>query len=195
MKNKIKIINGLAILPEGISSVSIEIEDGFISNISKKKEYSKVDVVLDARRKFVLPGFIDIHTNGIAGFDLSNGVYELDSGNFISDKSAYIKGLNNALMAYAKTGVTRALLTSLASPIEQLKKVFGFVSLYKSNFVNSPWKGIIEGLYVEGTFMKLNEYRGAHNPKYFNKPSIKLFDELQKASNGLSKIVNGVPEW
>lgn len=195
MKNKIKIINGRVVLPAGISRVSVEIEDGLIANIGNHKKHPKSDAVIDARGKFVLPGFIDIHTNGIAGFDLSNGVYELGSENFISDESTYLKGLNLALKTYAKTGVTRALLTSLASPIEQLKKVFGFVKLYKRDSINSPWKEILEGLYIEGTFMKLKEYRGAHNTVYFNKPSIKLFDELQNASGGLIKVVNVVPEW
>jgi len=195
MKDKIKIINGLAVLPDRIGSVSIEIEGGIITDINNRKKTSKSELVIDARGKFILPGFVDIHTNGIAGFDLSNGVYELNSGNFISDESNYIKGLNKALKAYAKTGVTRVLLTSLASPLEQLKKVFGFINLYKSELNNSPWKEILEGLYIEGTFIKLHEYRGAHNPEYFNKPSIKLFDELQKASGRLIKIVNVVPEW
>ena len=87
------------------------------------------------------------------------------------------------------------VLTSLASPIDQLKKVFGFVKEYKNDHIKSRWKGVLEGLFVEGTFMKLVDYRGAHNTEYFYEPSVELFNELFYAAGGLIKVVNVVPEW
>ncbi len=195
MKKKVIVKNGKVLLPEGLKSVDILIEDGTLKNISDRIITSKDDVVIDAKGKFVLPGFIDVHTNGIAGFDLTNGVYDLQTGKFISDQDTYLNGLNNALKEYAKTGVTRAVLTSLASPINQLKKVFAFVDEYRKNHIDSPWKEVLAGLFVEGTFMKLIDYRGAHNPGYFYEPSIELFNQLQNASGGLIKVVNVVPEW
>lgn len=195
MKKKIIIRNGKVLLPEGIKSVNIVIENDVFLSIAEQIKYSKADTVINAQDKYVLPGFIDVHTNGITGFDLTNGVYNLEKGKFISDREIYLDGLNNALKEYSRTGVTRAVLTSLASPIDQLKKVFNYVKKYKMNNINSPWKGVLEGLFVEGTFMKLIDYRGAHNPEYFYEPSIKLFNELQDAAGGLIKVVNVVPEW
>ena len=195
MNNKIIIRNGKVLLQDGLKSVNIVIEDSSIVNIVEHPDNIKSDIEIDAQGKFVLPGFIDVHTNGIAGFDLTNGVYNLETGEFISDRDSYLNGLNNALKEYARTGVTRAVLTSLASPLDQLKKVFHFVNEYKKNHIDSPWKGVLEGLFVEGTFMKLVDYRGAHNPDYFYEPSIELFNELQNASGGLIKVVNVVPEW
>ena len=195
MNKKVIIKNGKVLLPEGLKSVNIVINDGTFLNIAESIKAAKADVVIDAKGKYVLPGFIDVHTNGIAGFDLTNGVYELESGKFISDEETYLNGLNNALKEYARTGVTRAVLTSLASPVEQLEKVFKYVSEYKRNHIDSPWKEVLAGLFVEGTFMKLVDYRGAHNPDYFYEPSIELFNKLQNASGGLIKVVNVVPEW
>ena len=195
MKKKMTIRNGKVLLPEGLKTVNIEIENGVFSNITGQTNNAEAGTVINAQGKYVLPGFIDVHTNGINGFDLTNGVYDLETGKFNSDKDAYLDGLNNALIEYAKTGVTRVVLTSLASPIEQLKKVFNYVNKYKENHSNSSWKGVLEGLFVEGTFMKLIDYRGAHNPEYFYEPSIKLFNELQEAAGGLIKVVNVVPEW
>ncbi len=195
MEDKIIITNGTVLFADELKMVDIEIENGLISSVGKSTAGGKNIRVIDAGGKYVLPGFIDVHTNGIAGFDLTNGVYNLDAGDFLSDEETYLRGLDNALKEYAKTGVTRAVLTSLASPIEQLKKVFNYVDKYKHDYIQSPWKEVLGGLFVEGTFMKLIDYRGAHNPEYFNEPSIELFNELQKNAGGLIKVVNVVPEW
>ncbi len=195
MKKKIKIINGLVVLPDGIKSASIEIEDGLIADISSRTKKMKSDTVIDAKGRYVLPGFIDIHTNGTAGFDLTNGIYDINTGKFISGEQAYINGLIKALRAYTRSGATRVVLTSLAAPVQQLIKVFGHINKFKNEYTSSGLQPVLEGLFIEGTFMKLPEYKGAHNPDYFNKPSIKLFDELQEAAGSLIKIVNIVPEW
>jgi N-acetylglucosamine-6-phosphate deacetylase len=187
--------NGLILLPGGIRKGDLEITDGVISKIGDTPIENASDNIIDAGGKYILPGFIDIHTNGIAGFDFTNGLYDFGTGNFICDEDAYPDGLGAALREYAQTGVTRAFLTSLAAPIAQLKKVFGYLYKYRTDHSKSPSKEIIAGINIEGTFIKSAEYRGAHNPAYFYKPSIGLFNELQEAAGGLISIVNVVPEW
>lgn len=186
---------GTLLLPEGFRRADVGIRGGVISRIQPKISPGTSSRSIDAAGKYVLPGLIDIHTNGIAGFDLTNGQYDLGRNVFASDREAYLEGLEKALRKYAERGVTRAILTSLASPVEQLKKVFGFVNARESAVADGPWKNVFGGLYVEGTFMKMAEYSGAHNPDYFNPPSEDLFDELQDAAGGLIRIVNIVPEW
>ena len=191
---KIQIFNGLVLLPGGIRKTDIEIENGKIKKIGKDlKEDSKAKRFY-AGGNYILPGFIDMHTNGIAGFDLTNGVFDTRTGKFISKPDVYLKGLEAATGQYVKNGTTLIGFTSLEAPIDRLKKIFGLIAKHKEN-KNSIFKDILFGIYIEGTFMKDKEFRGAHNPKYFFKPTIKLFDELQKASKGNIKIVNVVPEW
>ncbi len=189
------IAGGNVLLPEGLKHVDIEIRDGVISGIGQKIAHDGSHQVINAEGELVLPGFIDIHTNGIAGFDLTNGDYDLRNRRFLSNAEAYAAGIDRALRKYAERGVTRAILTSMASPIEELKRAFGFVHAYTVASASSPWKDVLGGLYIEGTFMKLADYSGAHNPDYFNKPSVSLFDRLQEAAGGIIKIVNVVPEW
>ena len=84
--------------------------------------------------------------------------------------------------------------TVLEAPIEQLKTIFRLIARYREEhecFQNDMFFGI----YIEGTFMKEEAYRGAHNPKYFQPPSVRLFRELQRAAGGNIRIVNVVPEW
>ncbi len=195
MQDKTVIKNGSVLLPQGLKETDLELSGGIVSRIGTRISADTDATVIDADGKFVIPGFIDIHTNGIAGFDLTLGVYDRERDGFISDEEEYLDGLDNALREYALTGVTRAVLTSLASPVQDLEKVFRYVSAYRENYRARAWNGVLAGLYVEGTFMKEKGYRGAHNADYFNVPSKGLFDELQRAAGGLIKIVNVVPEW
>lgn len=195
MHVKVLIKNGSVVLPDGLKVTDIELSGGVISRVDHQIPAGESSTVIDARGKYVLPGFIDIHTNGIAGFDLTKGVYDPESNNFSSSEGVYLKGLDNALKRYAGTGATRVVLTSLASPVSDLERVFRYVSKYRNDLPKQAWSEVLEGIYVEGTFMKRVEYRGAHNPDYFNEPSRELFDELQEAAGGLIRIVNVVPEW
>ncbi len=195
MREKIVIKNGSVLLPDGLKRTDIEMSGGIISKVDPSIPVGSDSLEIDAAGKFIIPGFIDIHTNGIAGFDLTLGVYDDTKDTFNSDEQLYLSGLDVALRKFAETGVTRALLTSLASPVANLRKVFQYVERYRHAFHGQPWVDVLEGLYIEGTFMKDPEYRGAHNPDYFHEPSISLFDELQSAAAGLIKAVNVVPEW
>ncbi|MBU0474380.1 MAG: amidohydrolase family protein [Bacteroidetes bacterium] len=191
---KIQIIDGNVLLPTGLKKVSIELENGLITRIGNRIKEDPLAVKISAAGKYVLPGFIDLHTNGIAGFDLTNGLFNLEKSTFISQEDDYLKGLDNALKQFSKQGTTLVGFTTLEAPINKMKRIFQLIAKYK-NESPSIYKELFHGIYLEGTFMKDKRFRGAHNPKYFFKPSIQLFKELQEAANGNIKIVNVVPEW
>ena len=191
---KLIINNGNVLLPHGLRKTNLEIEDGIITNISKKLMKDNSAQIIDAKGKYIIPGFIDIHTNGIGGFDLTNGLYDYKKESFSVSKKNYLFGLENSMKEYARHGTTLVGFTSLEAPIEKIKKIFNYIAEFKSKS-ESKLKDIFYGIYIEGTFMKEERYKGAHNPKYFFKPSKKLFSELQKAADGNIKIVNIVPEW
>jgi len=195
MLNKTIIKNAFLVLPDKVVKGNIVIENGKISKIDANDNIDGNYTIIDASGKYVIPGFIDAHTNGMAGFDLTSGVYDLAQKEFVLEEGTYLQGLENALREYAKTGATRVALTSLAAPLEQIKKVFGYINKYKTENAASCFSDVLAGLYIEGTFMKLMEYRGAHNPCYFNEPSVELFRELYEAAGKNIKIVNVVPEW
>ncbi len=191
---KTQIINGKVVLPSRLEKTNILIDNGVITSISAKAVKDNTIRTIDATGKVVLPGFIDLHTNGIGGFDLTNGVYDPVENKFSIRKEAYKNELNNALRNYASTGTTLVGFTTLEASIKKLKKIFSYIAEYKNSY-KSILKDIIHGIYMEGTFMKVEEYKGAHNPKYFFKPSIRLFEDLQRAAEGNIRIVNVVPEW
>lgn len=190
---KYQIINGKVLLPSGLVNTDLEINDGIISIISKKVKKDKTAKIINARDNYLLPGFIDIHTNGIAGFDLTNGLYSSQKNSFSINKEDYLYGIETALKSYLKHGTTLVGFTTLEAPIKKMKRIFHFITEFKES--NSIYKDIFYGIYMEGTFMKDKKYKGAHDPRYFFQPSVKLFNALQKSANGNIKIVNVVPEW
>ncbi|RJP69113.1 MAG: hypothetical protein C4539_08095 [Ignavibacteriales bacterium] len=191
---KIQITDGKVLLPGGLKNCTVEIENNRISAIGNNLNSGNSTVKISAKGKYILPGFIDLHTNGIAGFDLTNGVYDYQKHTFSFNRDIYLKGLDKALKLYAKHGTTMVGFTTFEASINKLKKIFKSIAKYK-NESESIYKNVFYGIFIEGTFIKDKKYCGAHDPKYFFKPSIPLFDELQEAADGNIKIVNVVPEW
>lgn len=189
-----QIINGNVLLPTELVKTNLEIEDGIITSISNKLKLRKVAEVIDASGKYIVPGFIDLHTNGIACFDLTNGLFDTKRKSFSISKNKYHAGIDIALKEYAKHGTTLVGFTTLEASIEKLKKIFKLIAEYKADSKNEL-NDIFHGIYMEGTFMKDEGFKGAHNHKYFFEPSISLFNTLQKAAGSNIKIVNVVPEW
>lgn len=191
---KTRIENAALVLPNGCEIANLEISDGKISYIGLAHLCSHPDQIINARGRYVLAGFIDLHSNGLAGFDLVNGRFH--QGCFSLDEQDYLIALEQAANAYAATGVTRVLSSSIAAPLETLQRAFHlYAHCRQSGQASAALKNIFAGLYVEGTFIKEPAFRGAHNAEYFYEPSVRLFEELQAAADGLIRIVNVPPEW
>ncbi|HPI74329.1 MAG TPA: amidohydrolase family protein [bacterium] len=191
---KIRIENATLVMADGCRKSDLEITDERISSIGRSSGGNAPDRIIDAAGRYLLAGFIDVHSNGIAGFDFTNGWFR--DSNFSQSEKDYCKGLETAAQAYADCGVTRVLLTSLAAPLEKLRTGLRWYASWRSSDQASyVAKNILAGVYVEGTFIKEEAFRGAHNSAYFNQPSIELFQDLQECARGQIRVVNVAPEW
>jgi N-acetylglucosamine-6-phosphate deacetylase len=186
--------NGSVLLPEELKRRDVEITAGVILSVERNIPARESTDVIDARGKYVLPVFMDIHTNGRGRFDPTIDVYDLVFIGFPSNGIGYLNGLDNTLMRYARTGVTRAVMIRLASPVSDLTRVLRYISNYRDDFHKQAWSDVLDDPYVGGTFVKRLEYRGAKNSEHFNEPFQESFDEMQKTAGGLIRIVNVVPE-
>ncbi|MEW5784026.1 MAG: N-acetylglucosamine-6-phosphate deacetylase [Bacillota bacterium] len=102
----------------------------------KSKEYS-----IDARGMWVVPGFIDLHIHGSAGFDTMDATNEA------------IHGLANFLV---KHGVTSYLPTTIAASAERIREVLANI-----RHCPQPEEGARHlGLHLEGPYLS-SRYRGA----------------------------------
>src|ERR1700744_1886445 len=74
---QLKIFNGQIITPNGIlKDGSVLITDGKIVEISSSNIDTSGALEIDAKGKYVSPGFIDIHVHGGGGYDFMDNTVE-----------------------------------------------------------------------------------------------------------------------
>ncbi len=151
------------------------IENEKISDITRDYEPSVFDDIIDCTGCYILPGYIDVHTHGCAGYD--NMDLGMEAMTAISEHMAY-----HGTTTYLPTIMTAAQETF----IEAARNIREFAESERS-------AANIGGIYEEGPYFS-EKYKGAQNPAYLRDPDIGEFEELYRASGGLLRIVSLAPE-
>lgn len=151
-------INGKVIFPDKIEECIVLAENGKIKAIEKNYTPSPEDNVIDCKGLYLSPGFIDAHVHG--------------GGN----KSAMSENPDDIIAmaeAHLKYGTTSIVPTTLAAPINQLKKVV--LSVKEAS--KKSKKASILGIHLEGPFLNI-KYKGAQSPENILNPEKDSPDEL-----------------
>ena len=192
MKEKI-LVNAKLVTAEKVFDGELRISGGVIAELGRRVKRKGSFEIIDAGGKYVMPGFIDIHTNGAAGFDISCGAYDESAGKFSLAREKYFAALQKALRFYLTSGTTGVMLSSISAPLENLLKSFEYIAEYKKS--TDKFSEALRGIYVEGSFIKDSASRGAQNPEYFMRPSAGIINKMRGSADGLISIVNIPPEW
>ena len=128
------------------------------------------------RETYVLPGLVDIHSHGCAGYDFSDGDPE---------------GLAAMGRYYAAHGITTFLPASMSLPYEQLEQAFHTASAYADCRPESGAR--LAGIRMEGPFLS-DKKKGAQKADYLQLPDIEAFRRLQEGCGHLIRIVDVAPE-
>lgn len=139
---------------------------------------SEDDQVFDCTGKqYAMPGMLDIHVHGAAGFDFMDGSYE---------------GFEGIARALAKEGTTSFLATTITSPIEQTAEILKKLDNYN---MQSTDLGVPEmlGIHLEGPFINKRQI-GAQPESAIISPNVRLFKEWQKLSGNAIKVITFAPE-
>lgn len=139
----------------------IVVKSGMIHKILPAKGYENDSDIYDAAGKVVCPGFVDIHTHGIFGYDITN-VNEDEIADMAKE--------------YYKAGST-TFIPSI--PTVSSDKVNKTLEIY------SKFRQMIPGIHMEGPYINV-EKRGAQNPLYITRPTISAF---KTAVDGYEDIV------
>lgn len=170
-----RIEGGLVLTPEGFLPRSVLVSNGCIETVEKPGEgCADNEGVLDATGCYVVPGLVDLHFHGCAGADFSDG-----------DPA----GLHAIAAHEAQAGVTAICPASMTLPEEQLARAFAAAA----QFVPGDAEAELVGINMEGPYISPHKV-GAQNPRHVRPADLDEFERLQKAADGLIKIVDVAPE-
>ncbi len=144
-----------------IDNASILVEDGKIAGVySPSDPIPEADLTYDANGDYVVPGFIDIHTHGAAGAD-------------VTDESP--EAIYTVAKAKLEEGCTSFAPTTLTLAEETLAKSMEYVAEYAKTSEFSTAIGVhLEGPYINPACL------GAQNPAFVRKPDI---DEVMRLNS------------
>ena len=136
----------------------------------------------DRRDFYLVPGFIDVHIHGAAGYD-------------VMDSSA--EALAAITARVASRGTTSFLATTVTASEESTSRAVQAVAAWVQNEATERGATIpsaeILGVHLEGPFIS-RARRGVHPEQWIAEPSISLFRRLLTAAKGTVRILTLAPE-
>lgn len=159
------------------SDGSFQIKDLMIADGIITDDYTaatKDGKVIDANRKYVIPGLVDIHSHGAVGHDFCDADSE---------------GLKEILKYEKSCGITSYCPTSMTLSKEMLLEIFKSATEIEP----SSELATIAGINMEGPFIA-DSKKGAQNGKYILNPNVEMFEELNNACGKLIKLITLAPE-
>lgn len=162
--------NAKVFLDGSFQDASVTIENGRITAIGE------LDIPCDvnAGGKYLVPGFVDIHTHGAMNEDFSDGKPE---------------GLQKMARYYAANGITSFLATTMTLKEETLLPAMEAIG----GFVRPENGAKCAGIHLEGPFLSYAK-RGAQAAENLHKPDAAMFHRLNTASGNQVRLVTVAPE-
>lgn len=167
--NLIKIYNGNIITPNGITKGGcVIVSDGKIVEVSSKNIIAEGAFEIDAKGKYISPGFIDIHVHGGGGHDFMDNTLEAFLG---------------VAKTHAAYGTTALMPTTLSCEKEDLLKT---IKLYDvADTLNKEGAQFI-GLHIEGPYFAMSQ-KGAQDPRYIRNPDPEEYKEILQESKSIRR--------
>lgn len=154
------IVGGTVITPwRRRAETTVLVADGKITAVEPSAQLTlPADLPrIDARGRYVAPGFIDIHVNGGGGGDALDGTRE---------------ALDAMCMAHAAGGTTSLVPTTVTAPLEVMERAVRVIGETARDHAAGRRGGGAQvlGAYIEGPFLSPLQ-KGAHNPEHLRVPA------------------------
>jgi N-acetylglucosamine-6-phosphate deacetylase len=170
---KTSILNGILVTPdEQLSGKVVIVEDGRISRIDPSGSEETNSKLIDARGFYVIPGLIDLHVHGAAGFDTMDATPEA------------IDGMGRF---FARHGVTSFLPTTVAASPQATQAAIQNISML--SYPSEAARPL--GIHLEGPYLG-HEYRGAQPLQHLRTADAKEYQPWLE--NDLVRLITVAPE-
>ena len=163
------LIGGKTFIDGKFIQTDISITNDVISEIGK---ITKDNDFVDCSGKYIIPGLVDIHTHGCAGFDFS---------------SASVDEIAEMQKCYLKNGITSILATTVSLSNDDIKSAVKNITDASEKKVNGAK---IKGINLEGPYLSAKKC-GAHDSSLLKEPEIDFIESL----GDFIKVVNVAPEY
>ncbi|WP_155375567.1 N-acetylglucosamine-6-phosphate deacetylase [Catellatospora vulcania] len=155
-------VSGRIVTPDGVVLGSLQVDGDRIAAIEPGTA---------AADRWILPGFVDIHTHGGGGFTFTTG-----------DAAA----AREAAAFHLRHGSTTLLASLVSSPFELMRDaVLAYAPLVA--------EGVLAGVHFEGPYLS-HARCGAQNPEFLRDPSLDELTEIIKIADGTLRMVTIAPE-
>jgi N-acetylglucosamine-6-phosphate deacetylase len=168
MEKTLKIYNGKILTPYRIISGTVVVVDGKIKEVAEGNIDVPGAVEIDAKGKYIAPGFIDIHVHGGGGHDFMDGSEE-----------AFLK----IAETHAKYGTTGLMPTTLTSELDEL---YNTLDLYKKADKKNKMGAQFLGMHLEGPYFAMSQ-RGAQDPRYIRNPDPEEYKDILSRSSDIKR--------
>lgn len=168
MERVLKIHNGKILTPYRIFEGTVIVEGSKIREVVEGNVEVTGATEIDAKGKYISPGFIDIHVHGGGGHDFMDGSEE-----------AFLK----IAETHAQYGTTGLMPTTLTSELDEL---YNTLELYKQANKNNTNGAQFLGMHLEGPYFAMTQ-RGAQDPRYIRNPDPKEYMDILSRSNDIKR--------
>ena len=139
-----------------------------ITSVSEKNVEVEGAIEIDAKGKYIAPGFIDIHVHGGGGHDFMDGT-----------ETAFLK----IAELHAKYGTTSMLPTTLSASREELLNTLAAYETANPKNINGAQ---FLGMHLEGPYFAMTQ-RGAQDPRYIRDPDPEEYKEVLSRSSSIKR--------
>lgn len=130
---------------------------------------------LNKKDHLFIPGFVDVHVHGGAGYDFMDG---------------HTQALEAITRFHCTQGTTTMLATTMTAPKAAIDHVLSEVAAYRARTM--PFAQLA-GVHLEGPFIS-PQWPGAQNPEHIVPASVDWLDEWESLYPGLIRQVTLAPE-
>jgi len=177
-QKRIIILNGTIITPFNLLEDSmIVVRNGKIKTIKKREDFTIPSgaEIIEAKDKFVVPGYLDMHLHGGGGYDFMDGTYQ---------------AVQQIALTHTRFGTTALLPTTMTATRKQI--IQSLKSIREAKLKGTEGAEIL-GVNLEGPYISPVK-KGAQKEINIKEPSIEEFAEFNQASGNLIRVVTIAPE-